>query len=172
MNKVFLILGGNMGKRDEVMFHAMRKIDRQIGKIVSQSGIYETAAWGYENQNSFYNCVLAIETEKSAREVLEKVLSIENQIGRVRSEAKWQERLIDIDILFYNNLILDESDLKIPHPLLHKRKFTLLPLQEIVPELSHPILHKTISELLGACEDKLEARKVMEAKLFMDFISN
>lgn len=172
MNKVFLILGGNMGKRDEVMFHAMRKIDRQIGKIVLQSGIYETAAWGYENQNSFYNCVLAIETVKSAREVLEKVLSIENQIGRVRSEAKWQERLIDIDILFYNNLILDESDLKIPHPLLHKRKFTLLPLQEIAPELSHPILHKTIFELLGACEDKLEARKVMEAKLFMDFISN
>ncbi|MBL0047362.1 MAG: 2-amino-4-hydroxy-6-hydroxymethyldihydropteridine diphosphokinase [Bacteroidetes bacterium] len=172
MNKVFLILGGNIGKRDEVMFHAMRKIDRQIGKIVLQSGIYETAAWGYENQNPFYNCVLAIETDKSAREVLEKVLSIENQIGRVRSEAKWQERLIDIDILFYNNLILDEGDLKIPHPLLHKRKFTLLPLQEIAPELVHPILHKTISELLSACEDKLEAKKVMEAKLFMDFISN
>lgn len=90
--------------------------------------------------------------------MLEKVLSIENQIGRVRSEAKWQERLIDIDILFYNNLILDEGDLKIPHPLLHKRKFTLLPLQEIAPELVHPILHKTISELLSACEDKLEAK--------------
>ncbi len=172
MNKVYLILGGNMGKRDEVMYHALRKIDRQIGKIVQQSGIYETAAWGYENQNPFYNCVLLLETDKLAHEVLEKVLAIENQIGRVRTEAKWQERLIDIDILFFNDSILEESDLKIPHPLLHKRKFTLIPLQEIAPDLKHPILQKTIKDLLAACEDKLEARKILEAKLFMDFISS
>ena len=142
MNQVYLILGGNMGKRDEVMFHALRKIDRQIGKIVSQSGIYETAAWGYENQNSFYNCVLALHTEKSASEVLEKILIIENQIGRIRTEAKWQERLIDIDILFYNDTVMEESDLKIPHPLLHKRKFTLVPLNEIAAAFIHPILQK------------------------------
>ena len=172
MNQVYLILGGNMGKRDEVMFHALRKIDRQIGKIVSQSGIYETAAWGYENQNSFYNCVLALDTEKSAREVLEKILSIENQIGRIRTEAKWQERLIDIDILFYNDTVMEESDLKIPHPLLHKRKFTLVPLNEIAAAFIHPILQKTVSVLLQECEDKLETRKVLEAKLFKVFISS
>lgn len=172
MNRVYLILGGNMGKRDEVMFHALRKVDRQIGKIVKQSSIYETAAWGYENQNSFYNCVLAIDTEKSPREVLEKVLSIENQIGRVRSEAKWQERLIDIDILFYDHEMLEESDLKIPHPLLHKRKFTLVPLNEIAPDFVHPILGQAILEILEQCEDKLETRKVLESSLFLNFISS
>ena len=172
MNKVYLILGGNMGKRDEVMFHALRKIDRQLGKIVLQSGIFETAAWGYENQPAFYNCVVEITTEKSAREVLEKVLSIENQIGRVRSEAQWQERLIDIDILFFNDSVLEESDLKIPHPLLHKRKFTLVPLHEIAANLVHPILQKSIAELLADCDDKLDTRKVLDAKLFHDFISS
>ncbi len=172
MNRVYLILGGNMGKRDEVMFHAMRKIDRQIGRIVLQSSIYETAAWGYENQAAFYNCVLALDTEKSASEVLEKVLSIENQIGRVRSEAKWQERLIDIDILFFNEEVIEESNLKIPHPLLHKRKFTLVPLLEIAPTFKHPILQKTVKELLQNCEDNLETRSVLDAKLFIDFISS
>lgn len=171
MNRVFLILGGNMGKRDEVIFHALRKIDRQIGKICLQSGIYETAAWGYENQAAFYNCVVELETEKNATEVLEKVLNIENQIGRVRTEAKWQERLIDIDILFFNDSIIEESNLRIPHPLLHKRKFTLIPLKEIAPDFIHPILQKSVAELLDSCEDKLPAQLVLDAKLIMDIIA-
>lgn len=172
MNTVFLILGGNMGKRDEVMFHALRKIDRQIGKIVLQSGIYETAAWGYENQNAFYNCVIAIETEKNPQEVLEKVLNIENQIGRVRTGAKWQERLIDIDILFYNDRVVEESDLKIPHPLLHKRLFTLIPLLEIAADFVHPILQKSIRQVLDACEDKLDTKLVLEAKQFSAMLAS
>jgi 2-amino-4-hydroxy-6-hydroxymethyldihydropteridine diphosphokinase len=169
MNQVYLILGSNLGKRDEVLFHAMRKIHRQIGKIKSQSSIYETAAWGNENQPSFLNCVVLIETEKSPREVLEKILSIENQVGRVRNETKWQERILDIDILFYNQNMVEENDLIIPHPLLHIRRFTLVPLVEIAPSLNHPKLKQTAYSLFEACKDSLETHKVLDAKQVMDF---
>ncbi len=166
MHKVFLLLGSNMGKRDEVLFHALRKIDRQIGKVALQSAIYETAAWGFEEQNSFYNCVLCVFTESSALEVLDKVLSIEQQIGRVRNETKWKERIIDIDILFYEDAIIEMDNLSIPHPYLHQRRFTLIPLQEIAPNIQHPVLKKSVQQLLIDCEDTLEVKKVYEASQF------
>ena len=166
MRRGLLLLGSNMGKRDEVLFHALRKIDRQVGKVVLQSAIYETAAWGFEEQNSFYNCVLCIHTEKSPEEVLNQVLSIEQQIGRVRNETKWKERLIDIDILFYEDTVVEQENLLIPHPYLHHRKFTLIPLQEIAPELQHPVLKKSVEQLLIECEDTLEVKKVYEASQF------
>jgi 2-amino-4-hydroxy-6-hydroxymethyldihydropteridine diphosphokinase len=161
MHKLFLLLGSNMGKRDEVLFHALRKIDRQVGKVVLQSAIYETAAWGFEAQNSFYNCVLCVITEKSADEVLDKVLSIEQQIGRVRDETKWKERIIDIDILFYDDAIIEQNNLSVPHPYLHQRKFTLIPLHAIAPNLQHPVLKKSVEQLLirlrryTRCEESL-----------------
>ncbi len=172
MNRVYLILGGNMGKRDEVMFHALRKIDRQVGKIIQQSSIYETAPWGFKDQALFYNCVVLLETQNSAMEVLEKILSIEQQIGRIRGEQKWQERLIDIDILFFNDDIIEAQTLQVPHPLMHKRRFTLIPLSEISPDYIHPGLKMKVRDLLISCEDKLEAKKVIESKLFMDIISS
>lgn len=172
MNLVYLILGGNLGKRDEVIFHALRKIDRQLGKIIGQSGIYETEAWGYENQPSFYNCVVLCETEKNSELCLKTAMSIEEQIGRIRTTDKWKERILDIDILYFNREVIETNDLKVPHPQLQNRKFTLIPLVEIAPDFLHPVLQKSNAELLENCGDKLNVKLVLEAKLFNDLISS
>ncbi|MEY4875951.1 MAG: 2-amino-4-hydroxy-6-hydroxymethyldihydropteridine diphosphokinase, partial [Bacteroidota bacterium] len=123
-----------------------------------KSSIYRTKAWGNENQNDFLNQCLIIETELSAESCLQKILLIEQNLGRKREE-KWGPRTIDIDILFFNSEIVDKPNLQIPHPYLHLRRFTLAPLHELIPDFIHPILKKNISELLLHCKDELTAIK-------------
>lgn len=159
MNVVYLLLGGNMGNRQENLSLARNKITTQCGNILIQSAIYETAAWGNENQPAFLNQVLKIITELSPEELLEKLLSIERGLGRVRIE-KYGPRVIDIDILFFNNSIIKLNNLVIPHSEMQNRRFVLLPLHEIAPELIHPVLHKSISQLLKECPDNLEVNKI------------
>jgi 2-amino-4-hydroxy-6-hydroxymethyldihydropteridine diphosphokinase len=150
-----ILLGSNLGNRQEYMQQARNKIAVQVGYIIQNSSFYETKAWGNETQPDFLNQVLICETNKLPQEVLTGCLSIEKELGRDRKE-KWGSRTIDIDILYYENEIIATPELKIPHPYLHERRFTLAPLAEILPDFIHPIFNFSNKELLERCGDKLE----------------
>jgi 2-amino-4-hydroxy-6-hydroxymethyldihydropteridine diphosphokinase len=160
-DEIFLLLGTNLGNKKLNLKEAVNNLTETIGKITKLSRIYKTAAWGNENQPSFYNQVVALKTEFEPAYLLKELLAIEVKMGRVREE-KWGARIIDIDILFYGKRIVDTPALSIPHPEIQNRKFTLLPLQEINPEFIHPVLNKSIKTLLLECPDKLEAIPYME----------
>ena len=161
MNTVYIQLGSNIGERESFITKSMHKVKDDIGKIITASSIFETTAWGNENQNNFLNSVIEIKTPFDAFTVLQKSQEIENNLGRKRSD-KWGERTIDIDILFYNNKIINTKELIIPHPLIQKRKFVLVPLSEIAPNYKHPILKKNISNLLSECKD---TQKVLDYEI-------
>ncbi|GHA54714.1 2-amino-4-hydroxy-6-hydroxymethyldihydropteridine diphosphokinase [Pontibacter akesuensis] len=155
MPKLYLLLGGNLGERTSYLQQARESIAAQVGGIQHCSKIYETAAWGKTDQPSFLNQVLEVKTTLAPEQVLQHINNIEQELGRVRLEH-WGSRVIDIDILFYDSLVLQTQRLTIPHPQLHKRRFTLLPLAEIAPELVHPVLETSIKQLLQECSDTLE----------------
>ena len=154
-NKVFLGLGSNLGNRAENLLMAQKLIEDKVGKTLSKSSIYETAAWGITEQNAFLNQVLEIETIFSPNAVLHLVLKIEKDMGRIR-EIKWGERSIDIDVLYYNNEIISTENLTVPHPFIQERKFVLVPLCEIAAAFIHPKLKKSNLELLKNCQDSGE----------------
>lgn len=151
----YLLIGTNMGQRDANLQLATELLEKQVGKLTKSSSIYETAAWGKENQPGFLNQVLAFETNLKPAELLEKILQIEQQMGRQRLE-KWGSRIIDIDILYFNEKIINQKNLQIPHPYLQDRRFTMVPLAEIAPDFTHPVLKKNNKQLLEICEDRLE----------------
>ena len=152
MNIVFLQLGSNLGDRELLLKDAILAIENRVGDIVNFSKVYESSPWRVEGQDNFLNQILKIKTTLLACEVLSIVLNIEEQLGRVRIE-KWGERLIDIDIVFYNDSIIETPELCVPHKHLHERMFVLKPLHEIAPEMVHPKYNKTIDELLKICKD-------------------
>ena len=154
-----MLLGTNEGDREKNLSEAKELIANEGGRIMKRSFVYETEAWGNEDQPLFYNCALLIETKKNARELLDTVLNIEKKMGRVRN-AKWEPRIIDIDILFFNEEIINEEGLRIPHPFIAERRFVLVPLNEISANAIHPVHKKKISELLAQCSDPLEVKKV------------
>lgn len=158
MNTAYLLTGGNMGDRQANLANAYEYIDQQCGDITNASPLYETAAWGKKDQPSFLNQVLEIQTELTPRRLLKKILDIEKHIGRVRKE-KYGPRIIDIDILLFNDDIHNYPSLTIPHPELQNRRFVLIPLAEIAPGIVHPFFKKTITELLAICPDKLEVSR-------------
>ena len=158
-----LLLGGNIGDRLEFIKNAIKEINIQCGKVTKESKIYETAAWGVENQASFYNQVIEVSSLMDPYSFLKNILQIEKDLGRIRFQ-KWGERVIDIDILFIDDLIIDTESLTIPHPQLHKRRFTLIPLIDIAQKLVHPILNKSVEHLLKICPDKLEVKVVQGYK--------
>jgi 2-amino-4-hydroxy-6-hydroxymethyldihydropteridine diphosphokinase len=156
MNEVYLCLGGNLGDR-EGNLSAAKKLLIQAGcKIIRESSIYETSPWGNETHLPYLNQVIVLETSYSPNELMQLLLEIEQKLGRVRGNTQWEDRLIDIDILSYNLEIIENKELTIPHPRLHLRKFVLVPLCEISPELIHPVLQKTIRQLLTICPDQGE----------------
>ena len=134
-------------------------MQKHCGNIVSASALYETAAWGNEEQPAFLNQALALDTELNAKQLMRRILKTEKNMGRIREE-KYGPRIIDIDILFYNSAIIREPGLMIPHPELENRRFALVPMHEIAPLVTHPLLKKTIAELLEECPDKLEVHKL------------
>jgi len=159
MNVAYLLIGGNLGNRSANLQNALHQIEKNCGKILDLSAIYETAAWGLSNQPSFYNQAVSIQTNLEPKALMEQLLAIETNMGRIRS-IKLGPRLIDLDILLINNLILNTETLILPHPSMEQRRFALLPLAEIAPNLMHPILHKTVQELLMHCSDQLDVQKL------------
>ena len=157
-HKTFLLLGSNLGDRLEVLDSALHKIISDIGLVVTKSSIYETLAWGIEDQPAFLNQVLLVKTKLAPQDLLVAINKIEHDLGRVRHQ-KWGERLIDIDILYFDNEIVNDDNLIIPHPEIINRRFTLVPLVEIAANYKHPSLGQTQQELLAVCGDELEVKK-------------
>ncbi|MBM3416747.1 MAG: 2-amino-4-hydroxy-6-hydroxymethyldihydropteridine diphosphokinase [Bacteroidetes bacterium] len=158
MSKAYLLTGGNIGDREKKLAAAKEQIKQQCGKIINASSLYETAAWGNTHQPPFLNQAFEIETGLTARQLIRRILKLEKQMGRIRKE-KYGPRIIDIDILLFNDEIHNYPLLQVPHPEMQNRRFALLPLAEIAPGIIHPVLKKTIKELLNECPDLLEVKK-------------
>lgn len=159
MHIAYLLLGSNLGDRKKYLADALILIGLRLGIIRADSALYETASWGTHDQPDFINQVLALETELSPQDLLEGILKIEQELGRERKE-RWGSRTIDIDILLFGNEIIDDPSLKVPHPFLHERRFSLTPLCELEPYLVHPSLKRPIKELLDDLSDNLFVKKL------------
>jgi len=159
MFKSIILLGTNQGKREENLFQARKRISERAGSLVDKSFVYETAPWGTDSVNWYLNQVVRVDTHLKPMELLERLLFIEKELGRERKGVHFEDRIIDIDILFYEDMIIDQDNLKIPHPRLHERKFTLVPLSDLIPEWQHPVLKKTVKELLDELDDELDVRR-------------
>lgn len=164
-DQIFILLGSNQGEREKMLQQATEAIERICGKIVSQSSIYETAPWGFESEQWFLNQVIQIKSFLVPETLLEKLLAIELQLGRVRTNAQYSSRAIDLDLLYYSSIHLETRLLEIPHPRLHLRRFTLMPLSEIAPDFVHPVLKKTQLELLELLQDNSKVYKLIPDKI-------
>ena len=153
------MIGGNLGNREENFERAKEMIKEHCGEIIKSSALYETEAWGKTDQPSFLNQAVEIETKMSAKQLMRCILKLEKMMGRERKE-KYGPRIIDIDILLFNNGQYDYSFLKIPHPEMQNRRFALIPLREIAPDLQHPVFKKSISQLLAECPDESDVKKI------------
>jgi len=160
MSKVYLSLGSNKGNRSVLINKATDEIEKKIGIIISRSSMYQSKSWGF-NSNDFYNICLLIDTDIEPKSLLINLKKIEKSMGREDIDGSYSDRFIDIDILFYDNIIIDSEDLKIPHPKIEIRKFVLVPMLEIANDYMHPILNKTINELDNDCDDQDTPLKII-----------
>ncbi len=155
MNKLVLHLGSNIGDRQAQLVDAMGRIEAGIGKITAKSSVYETEAWGKKDQDDFLNQALLVSTELDAESALAICKSIEKEMGSIKTET-WGPRSIDIDVLFFNESIINKENIVIPHPMIEKRNFVLIPLMEILGDFIHPVLQKSIEELYEESNDPSE----------------
>jgi len=156
---VYLLLGSNSGDRVLEIVNAIQRIRKGIGEIKQGSSIYETEPWGFQAEVYFLNQVICVQTILSPEELMEEILNIETETGRIRKNNGYHSRTIDIDILFYSNDVINTESIKIPHPLLHLRRFVLEPLKEIAPDYIHPVIHKSILDIYNECGDNLIVKK-------------
>lgn len=160
-HQVVLSLGTNLGQRQLNLKKALIQIEKQIGVINKQSSFYETEAWGREDLLPFLNIVVMVCTNRSPKELLQECLLIEKDLGRTRNiSGTYENRLMDIDIVYYANMRINQPDIKIPHPLMHKRAFVLIPLVEVAPDQFHPSLGKTNKQLLEELEEPTQVRRL------------
>ncbi|WP_343558029.1 2-amino-4-hydroxy-6-hydroxymethyldihydropteridine diphosphokinase [Sphingobacterium sp.] len=159
MNNIYILLGTNLGDRFQQLDLARKQLESRIGAIIDASSVYETAAWGVEDQPAFLNQALLLTTDLQALDCLEITHSIEQELGRIRIK-KWGERVIDIDLIYFNQDIIDLPTLRIPHPFIAERRFVLAPLVEIAPDYIHPLYKKNNVYLLDKCTDDLPVKKI------------
>lgn len=157
IHMVYLLLGSNLGNRRLHLLHGLDEIRSRAGKVLQQSSIYETEPWGVTDQPDYLNAACKIETTLSPENLFSVLKKIEIGEGRI-SQKKYASRTLDIDIVFYDDLILQSEGLIIPHPKIHLRKFVLAPLDEIAPDFIHPAFKKSMRQLLDECDDSLEVR--------------
>ncbi|RYU89910.1 2-amino-4-hydroxy-6-hydroxymethyldihydropteridine diphosphokinase [Mucilaginibacter terrigena] len=159
MINVFLLLGSNLGDRKAFLNKAIERIEQDIAPVVKTSAVYETQSWGKTDLPDYLNQVVILQTGLPAQQVLQKILQIETEMGRMREE-KWGSRTIDIDILFYGDEVINDPNLTVPHPELHNRRFTLEPLGMLAPDFIHPVLNKSVLELKNNLKDNLIVKKL------------
>ena len=170
-HQVVLSLGSNQGNRLENIENCLQLIHQEVGTVIKVSRLYESPAWGFES-DAFYNCVAVIHTTNSAQKVLNQVLKVEKKLGRVRSnKLGYQSRTIDVDLISFDEEIIDSEKLQIPHPLMQNRKFVLLPIQDLNLDWKHPVLKKTISELLESSPDQSVCKVIQDLKSPLQSIS-
>lgn len=162
MEGIYLLLGSNLGDRKQSLALAQSSIQAEIGPVEKTSAIHVSSAWGLSEQPDFLNQVLFVKTDLEPEDVLNRIQKIELQLGRERYE-KWGPRIIDIDILYFGERVVQTHDLIIPHPGIPERRFTLKPLKEIAPDFIHPVLKISNSELLDLCNDSLGVQVLLEA---------
>lgn len=156
MTETILLLGGNLGNREDFLEKALCLIRERAGSVLATSSLYESEPWGFKDNSNFLNQAVKIATRLSPRQLIETLLKIEEELGRIRT-GKVTSRAIDIDILFYGNEEILTETLTIPHPRIKERLFTLLPLQEMMGEKLLPVLKKTAARLIDECPDKSQA---------------
>lgn len=156
---IYFGLGSNLGDKTLNLNTAIRQMGIEIGEVWNVSSFYESEAWGFSSANEFLNAAVLVYSELTPNEVLSKIKEIERKMGRAEKQDQvYHDRIIDIDILLYDNQIVNTPGLQIPHPLMHKRTFVLNPLEEIAPELIHPVLHETIASLNARLKTELKKR--------------
>lgn len=170
-NQVILAIGSNEGNRLANIEAAIESIHNEVGTVVKVSKLYETPSWGFESE-PFYNCALVMNTPLSAQEILAKILDLEKKLGRIRSENEgYQPRVIDIDVIAFNEDIIATENLQVPHPLMQERLFVLLPMRDLNLDWRHPILQKYLPELLKASEDKSNCKLIQSLEFPIQKIS-
>ena len=158
-NRVMIGLGSNLGNKKNNIVSACQAIGH-FGEMLQISSLYETAAWGFNSTNVFYNACVEIETELDPQTLLAELMTIEDNLGRERSAVGYADRKIDLDILFFEDLILETAELVIPHPRIAERKFTLYPLNELDSNFMHPKFKRTVNELLNLCLDSTQIKRI------------
>jgi len=167
-NQVILSIGSNQGEKQTNIEKCVLLLHHEIGTVVSVSKLYETPSWGFESE-SFYNCTILLHTQQAPKKVLDGILKIEKKLGRTRKiQSGYEARTIDIDIISYNEEIIQTKNLVVPHPQMQNRLFVLLPLRDVKPDFIHPTLTKNISELIAECEDQSDFKVILDMKTPLD----
>ncbi len=158
-SKVIAGLGSNLGDRFKALRRAMELIDGEAGKIIAASSVWETEPWGFDADEQFLNMVIVLETTLDPKMLIQRFRSIEGRMGRKKNGGgKYESRIIDLDILFWDDRVISVPGLEVPHPKLHSRRFVLEPLMEVAPETVHPVTGLTVAEMLQFCEDNSDVR--------------
>ncbi|HCT29968.1 MAG TPA: 2-amino-4-hydroxy-6-hydroxymethyldihydropteridine diphosphokinase [Bacteroidales bacterium] len=165
MAKVYFVIGGNLGDREQYIDRTKCLISERVGYILRYSSLYESEPWGFDNGHNFLNQVIIVDTQLSPAAILLEISFIEGVLGRERNGNGFSARTADIDILFYDQQIMLSPSLVIPHRFLHKRMFVLTPLSEVAPDFIHPLFSVTVRELLASCDDKTKVWKYQSVEV-------